>query len=239
MVRTRYVGRGPFAEAVARLDIHRRDQRAEARQAIREARESVCRLVEAASCRIIRLSAIVERGMVAAGHYRHRGSWRRRGVITMGTAPSTDPILEATSREKARRFFAALEDDELTAQLDKWAVDVGRIATDELIGMVTTSPLGKEATRLRLEQAESELAGRDPSPLVKLLARSVAVLRLERDIADTKFRRLLTGPVARDVLRWREFAHRRLNATIKTLAYVQNLDVSAVERVVAKLRIAG
>jgi hypothetical protein len=45
----------------------------------------------------------------------------------------------------------------------------------------------------------AEIAGNDPPPLIKLLARSVATLALERDLADLRFYRVLGDP------RWLEF----------------------------------
>jgi hypothetical protein len=75
---------------------------------------------------------------------------------------------------------------------------------------------------------------------VRLLARSVAALALERGLADAAYYRLaLPSPLARDVLRWRDYADRRLTAAIRTLASVRHIEMCDVRRTVEALRLVG
>jgi hypothetical protein len=246
-VRTWYVGRGPSAAAIACCHGHARDRRARARLKARELVEAGRRLVEADRRRIIHLGEIIDRAMVAAGYYKHKGTYRRRGVVTMRTLRdyANDPNLSmALRRESARRHFATLDGDELTAEIDQYAVDVEAIAAHELVAKVTGDPMQQEATLRRLDRAGDELAGPDPSPLVRLLARTVPVLTLERDVASVKSRRvdaegMPSSSINKDLWKIRDFVERRLNAAIRTLAYVRRVEQSAIRQAVDRLRIAG
>jgi hypothetical protein len=235
-VRSRYIGRGPAAEAVAWLDAHAREQRREAREIAERAR----RMGQAARERLSSLGSIVDRAMVAGGYYRHRGSWRRRGVITMGSIKDrATGIDRAIEREAARRHFASLEGDELAAQVDRLKIEMSAVALDSLINLITSAPYRQEACRRRVEQVEKELAGEDPSPLVRLLARSVAILEIEKYAADARFYKLteLGGPAEAAVLRWRALADRQLNAKIRTLAQVRSVEAASIQRTAARLRL--
>jgi hypothetical protein len=242
--RTRYYGRGPLALAVASLHTFERERRAEVRQAIREAAEPVRQLVRAARRRIISLGAIVDRAMTAGGFYRHSGCWRRRGVTTMRSIKmrATD-IQQAIEREAARRHFESLDGDELATAIDRLNIEMSDIALQSLLELVTSDPYRREACLRRVEDVERELAGEAPSPLVRLLARSVAILRIEKYVSDTKFYRItevgMETSIAAAALRWRALADRQLNAEIRTLAYVRNIEASSIEKTIGRLRLVG
>ena len=78
-----------------------------------------------------------------------------------------------------------------------------------------------------------------------MLARSIAVLSLERDLADLRFYRALGDPdglsykFSRDLLRWRDFAHRKLNSAMRTFSYISTIDISSLEKSVDRLKIAS
>lgn len=151
----------------------------------------------------------------------------------------------AIERERTRRHYEALDPKERDAEIRKYLVDVSAVAVDRLIGALTDNPLQHETQRRHLEQVADELAGPNATPLVQLLARSVAILGLERDLADARFYGILSDPegvafgFSRDLLQWRQFVHRRLNAAVRTLAGVRRLEIPAVERTAERLRILG
>jgi hypothetical protein len=162
----------------------------------------------------------------------------------MRTIESPDNILQAIEREKARRHFAALDGGELAAQIKRYAVNVAGIIKDELIAQVTLDPMQQEATALRLDQLATELAGPDPSPLIRLLAQSVAILNLERDVVVEKSVRVdaaggLFTSISRDLWRLRDMIERRLNNMMRTLAYVRRVEGSSIGRTVSRLRVVG
>jgi hypothetical protein len=79
--------------------------------------------------------------------------------------------------------------------------------------------------------------------VTRILARAVAIPQIEKYFADKKFYEII-GPglgsrTNRALLAWRDFAHRRLNATIKILTYVRDVEASTIERTVERFRIAG
>jgi hypothetical protein len=241
-VRSRYIGRGPAAEAMARLDAYARERRREAREATREVAERARRMGEEARDRLSSLGSIVDRAMVAGGYYRHRGTWRRRGVITMGSIKDREAETQrAIEREAARRHFAALEGDKLAAEVDRLNVEMSAVALDSLIELLTSDPYRQEAFRRKVERVAEELAGDDPTPLVRLLARGVAILQVEKYAADTRFYKLteLGGPAQAAVLGWRALVDRQLNAKIRTLAQVRDVEASAIEKTAGRLRLVG
>jgi hypothetical protein len=201
-------------------------------------------MAQAARRRLASLGSIVDRVMVAGGYYRHRGTWRRRGVITMRSLEehATD-IQQALERENACRHFASLEGDELAAEVDRLKIEMSAVALDSLIDLLTSDPYRQEAFRRRVERVVAELAGDDPSPLVRLLARGIAILEIEKYAADTRFYLLLEsgagGPAEAEALRWRALADRQLNAKIRTLAQVRSVEAASIQRTAARLRVVG
>jgi hypothetical protein len=246
-VHTFYLGRGPEAEAFAAGRARERGRWSLARLRLRERIEAGRRRIEAERRRIIRLGEVVERAMIAAGYYKHRGTWRRRGPITMGTvrnAENSSNIITVLQREAARRHFRSLDGDELAAEIERYAVDVAALAQEELVAGITDDPMRQEATCRRLEQVAAELAGPAPSPLVRLLSQNVAVLSLERDLATLRSRRAEPADmpftaINKDLWKLRGFIERRLNAAIRTLAHVRRVEASAIQKTVERLRIAG
>ena len=152
-------------------------------------------------------------------------------------------IDHAWRREGAKRHLDSLAPADRDAEISYHLVDVSKIAREELIARLTDDPFQQEVQARHLESVAAEIAGPDPPPLVKLLAKSIALLAIERDVADWKFYKLISVDVscqfARDLLRWRAFTHRKLNSAIRTLAYVRRVDATTVEQVIDRLRIAS
>jgi hypothetical protein len=239
-----YLGRSLVAEAASQLHTHQRLGRVKLQHAARKTAESICQPVEAVRSRINNVVQLVNRSMTVAGYYKHRGSWRRRGLITMRTLDKdSDSIQRAIDRDRARRYFDLLDGPVLEAALSRCGEEMWAVALEKLLGRITSDAFQREAYIRKIKRFEKKLAGDEPSHLVRMLARSVAILRVERGLADAKFFDLigigLGGRVDEFVLKWREFADRRLNAAIKTLAYVRKIEASTIERTVARFRIAG
>lgn len=244
-VRCCYLGRGKDAEEfVAKLDMNRRSLELKERL-LRRKIAALCRWISNNVERITGLCSTVENLLKAAGFYRHRGQWRRRGPFTMRVPHSPAEISNALVREKARRYFDELPPEKLDAEITKYLKDTSVYAVNELIAKITPDPIQQEIQFRQIERVTCELAGPSPTIVVKMLARSVAVLSLERDLADSRFYRALGDPeglsykFSRDLLRWREFAHRKLNSTIRTLAYIRRIDTTSFENTLEQLRIAS
>jgi hypothetical protein len=110
----------------------------------------------------------------------------------------------------------------------------------ELLDSLDLDEIGREATRLRFLKGMREIAGPDPSPLVRLLALGVALIKLEGELADLTFIQEGRGsPFFGDNLRWRAFVDKRLSAKIRTLAYVRHVEASTIQQTVETLRIAS
>ena len=97
----------------------------------------------------------------------------------------------------------------------------------------------REATRIFLIRTAEELAGEGASKVLKMVALSVVLFDCESHVASG---RLLASAARAGVphptlIRWRESAELRLNAKIKTLAYVRNLEESALTSSLARLRV--
>jgi hypothetical protein len=154
-------------------------------------------------------------------------------------------IEHSLKRELARRHFEALAPAERDAEIDKHLVNISVVAVEDLIRTVTGDPFQEEVQRRHFERVASKIAGDNATPLVRLLSRSVALMVMERDLADVRFFKLLQHPdrlefsFTRAWLRWRDFAHRKLNSAIRTLAYVRRVDVLDVENTIDRFRIAG
>jgi hypothetical protein len=190
--------------------------------------------------RVVALAGALDGLLRAAGWIRYWGVWKPRGKVTMATLSGRDvPVVEATRREQARRHFLQVEDVE--AEIRRFEVDVAAVHLRELCDRITADPMRREATRLQALKSASELAGPDASPILRQIALAVVMFSLESDLASA---RLLAAaetwaapPVA--LLRWRAGAELRLNAKLKTLAYVRHLEESSLQASLSRLRLAA
>jgi hypothetical protein len=181
--------------------------------------------------------------MIACGYYRHKRTWRRRGVVTMRGigAAGVGRLGEIVERERARRFFSSVEDQ--AAELAKYK-DISEAALDELVRLITSSPFEQEAHVRRVARAATALAGGVTEPATLEVARLVAILRLECSYVDSLYFRMvrdggLGTPVSREVAVWRDRSGRRLESMIRTLAYMKHCAFSDVEASVRRLRLAA
>jgi len=248
-VRSLYVGAGELAVRVAEADRRRGDLRREAttsRRSAREALEAADRS-QAAACAAV--GAVVRLAMASAGYHRPgRGPWRRRrmaGEIARraAPAPSAGPaggesgalVLRVLQGDESalpdfRRLLAAeparmlaTADRSLTYLVEEAAID--RIAGDCLFTKATL-PVQMEAMR-------RDLAGPDPSPVVRLLASRAALCWLETIDWDMRAAREAGATEAREdhLDRMRGRAVRRHLAALQALAQVARLGVASSLRV--------
>jgi hypothetical protein len=191
------------------------------------------------------LDRAVDSSMTRSGYYKYEYKWHKRGVTTMRGLGALGGITNALKREKARRFLDELEPEERDRYIEQNAVDVEQLAIEELISRIFQDPAQQELQLRRLTQLTDELAGPAPEPVVKLLAKTCAVMLLERNFADFTFRTQigerggLTSKFARAALEWRDFADRKVQSNIRTLAYVRHLDINMLKDTVSRFKIAG
>jgi hypothetical protein len=152
-----------------------------------------------------------------------------------------DPVRAAIEKEQARRHLAQADDEEVA----RLAVDVSERHLAELLDRITHDPMRAEATKLEILRLADELAGPDPSPAVKLLARVAAMLKAEYDVASTRYLHAVgvksgvSTPIAGGLLRWRGFAARRLGLAVRSLAAVRKIEESKIETMLNRLKLAG
>ena len=94
-----YVGRGEYADEFAALSERLKQLRVLKRRITADG----CCWVAIQAERITRFCGIVDGLLQAAGFYRHRGEWRRRGPIMRKV--SDEEITHLLARERARRLF--------------------------------------------------------------------------------------------------------------------------------------
>jgi hypothetical protein len=145
---------------------------------------------------------------------------------------------EAVEKERARRFFARAED--IDREIEKYRIDVVEPHMQALLALLSPDAVRREATRLFLLKTAESLAGPDASEVLRQVALCVTLFDLESHVASG---RLLTS-AARGVphaglIRWRESAELRLNAKLKTLAYVRDIEQASLQSSLARLRISA
>ena len=109
--------------------------------------------------------------------------------------------------------------------------DVAEQAEEGLIRASATGGFGRLTVRRTLERTRDELAGRRPTPLVRLAARHVAICGLEADLAHRSSAASLAKGVVppEDVQRWLDRADGRYRKALKCLADLQRIALPAVQ----------
>ena len=230
-VTSEYAGSGDFATLAGRLEALEREER---RRELAEERNERDRL-EAEDSPVAemfhRVEIIARAAREAAGYHRHRRSeWRKRR--TMKDAPKSDPS-KVHTREILDRAQAG---DETTRPIIReWLatrpallkeLDIATIAEDVLLKSACGKNIVSQEVLARdLRALADKLAGPDPSPIEHLLARRAAacwyaVNVYEKQYADSKEATLKMGTYLQERI---DRAHRRLMASLKTLATVRRL----------------
>jgi hypothetical protein len=159
----------------------------------------------------------------------------------MGNISGRDiPTAEAVARESARRAF--LKAPDVDALVERHRVDVIEAHMRSLTELIAPgSATRQEATRLFLLKTAEQLAGEGATPILKMIALSIVLFDAESHMASS---RVLAS--AKDhwvpnlsLVRWRESAELRLNAKMKTLAFVRNMEESALSRSLSRLKLVA
>jgi hypothetical protein len=104
--------------------------------------------------------------------------------------------------------------------------DLARLAEQSWIALIAgPDPLLREALERRVEALQVEIAGPDPSPLVRLLARRVVATWLQVQQADALSAQAVNLPIRQAAYldRRQDAAHRRHLAALSALATVRRL----------------
>jgi hypothetical protein len=150
----------------------------------------------------------------------------------------TIPTAEAMERERARRHFLGAED--LAAEVERYRVDVVEGHMRTLVELITPDPMRREATRLFLLETAERLAGEGASAVLKMVAISVVVFDTESHLASSRVLLSAKSGVPHVALvRWRESAELRMNAKIKTLALVRDMEQAELSRSLARLKLVA
>jgi hypothetical protein len=188
--------------------------------------------------RVVALARETDGFLRRCGWIRVLAIWQPRGRITMRNLSGRDvPMEEAFRREQARRHFLKVED--VDAEVERFRADVAEGHLRALAERIAPdAPMRQEATKRYLVKLADELAGPDASKVLRMVALSVVLFDAESHLASS---RLLSsakvGLPHLALVRWRESAELRLNAKLKTLAYVRNLEESSLAQSLARLRI--
>jgi hypothetical protein len=230
------LGDGPEAVRVAGGIAARRRGRLDVAEARAEIKLAVARLR--------RLGSASHDLMVRAGYYKVGAKWRRRGIITMNMLDKSISVREALAREKARRHF--LEADDQDAEINRYLIDVADLHLDGLAARVVPGDaMRQEAIKLDIRRAATELGGPDPSAIVAALALTVAMLKVEYDLASFRYmvavdeERDTPVGVTSELRKWRDFACRRFTSAAKAIAFIRKLQLSDVESNLGRLRVVG
>jgi hypothetical protein len=147
-------------------------------------------------------------------------------------------IQQAVEAERARRHFLKVED--VAKEVERYRADVIEPHMKALVELISPNAMRREATRLFLIRTAEQLAGEGASPMLKMVALGVVLFDAESHVASAR----VLGSAARGVphlslVRWRESAELRMNAKLRTLAYVRDLETNSLRGSLARLRIAA
>jgi len=249
-----YVGSGAFAATVAEFDRLERNQRRLEREADRAEREAI----SAAERPLHAFSAAVDRAvsvaMTAAGFHRQgRHQWRRKRVV-MKTQDKTAAKAETAEEQQAVRLLKLMEagDPSYVEMIPKFLDDepefaetIGNMADAALKailgGHLGENPLRAEAARRWVERIVKQLEGDEPSAVESMLARRIAMNWLVVSLYEFRSgREMSVGvPLAKAAFYEKRItaAHNRLLSSLRTLATVRRLPLSAVSVTVGKVTV--
>jgi hypothetical protein len=192
--------------------------------------------------RVDRAARIGDRLLELCGHRFHYGIWRRRKVTMHGL--KFGEIGAALDRERLRRAVEGIDDH--GEEVDRLGEGLER---DCLLSFALSAYPGNVDRQARLfEQVGAlaeALAGPSPSPALRLLARSVALLQHEAWFIADRCHRVtaveggLFTKALRDLDGLRTTAERRLNANVKALSYVCNIESDHVRAITDRYRLVG
>ena len=248
-VASEYVGRGEVADLVAKADAARWAQgrrRAEAWRAERTRLDDVDR---SQTMRFALVEALVGMALESAGYRRHnRGEWRAR---RMGNKARTPAIAKPEAppgrvgREEAIEVLRRAERGDKSALprlRELFGADSGGlllgICGGDLAARAEAAATGrmagtqlafKEALTTKLAALRRELAGPEPTPVVRLLAERVVLCWLDAHDWELRHNQAmeraggLSHSQSEHFQKMRDRSHRRYLQALKALAQVQRM----------------
>jgi hypothetical protein len=237
-VRSRYLGRGPLAEAAASLDALERGRRIDRTERTRAERSRIAVLEGP----VLEYSQSVDRLFAAwmplHGWYKHRGQWRKRGPITRRVLMSkgSDDVEAASRAEESGRLRA---EGDFEALMRRYRADTAQNAMDMLISEITDDPFRRECLRRNAVRLQKELAGDHPSPIERILAERVAVCYLDTyysDMLAISNSNLVHGDITQ---RRQDRAQRRYLQAIRALAECRKIEASTIQDKVRRFNVVG
>jgi hypothetical protein len=233
-VRSRYIGRGPFAEAVANLDARRRERRAESGAERVRLAAIERRVVEYCNG----TDELVSAWLRMTGWHNHRGQWRRNGRITRRVIMKKGyKSVDAAAR--AEEFARCLAKGDFDGLMLRFGGNMALNASYAIICRIGSDPLKRASLLLKFDRLHHELAGRHPSPIEKVLAERVAVCYLDSYYSDQLAQcncNMIRGEFYQ---RRQDRAHRRYLNAVKMLAECRKLEAQTIEQTVQRLHLVG
>jgi hypothetical protein len=233
-VRTRYVGRGPAAEAVAALDVAGRARRIEDRELARTERERLARLEGPLVEYCEGVDGPFDAWMRLSAWHQHKGPWRRTGRIKRRNRHTLTKIDELLAAEVFRR---PEQEGHLTDLIETYGGDLAGRVLDMIISSITDDPKEREALRRQYARLRDDLAGPAPSASERVLAERVAVAHFDSyysDLLAHSHYNMLHGDF---VQRRQDRAERRYLRAVRALAECRKIEASTVRRAAEELRL--
>lgn len=105
----------------------------------------------------------------------------------------------------------------------RYATSLPSASRINMLNTVTNNDESFDVITREIKKVETDLAGENPSPIVKLLASAAAAAYLDMWITDSHGKKHLDNP-SESQERYRNRAHRRYLSTLKALATVRRLE---------------
>jgi hypothetical protein len=242
---TTYAGSGPIALGAARSDAEAREERAAEAAAWRRERDRLETADRTLGDLCRGALAIAQAAIEARGYHQHKRQWRRRRPMSQ-PAEKMRTLLTDTGRdaeETYRLLKAAQAGDKATLPKLRALFDEGPevletfleggqrdlVSAAEIAVIESacgpTDLLQREILIRDLDRTATELAGADPTPVERLLARRAALCWNATNLYEIHFAKRdgMTMQQADTYQRQIDRAHRRLLQTLRTLETVRRL----------------
>jgi hypothetical protein len=237
-VRSRYIGRGPRAEAVASLDARRRERRIERKEHSQAERDRFVAIEMAVVEYCSGVDELFAASMRLNGWHLHHGQWRRNGRITRRVIMTKGyKSLDAAAR--AEEFARCLAKGDFDGLMLRFGGNMAFNSSYAIICRIGSDPIQRASLVLKVGRLQHDLAGKDPSPIEKVLAERVAVCYLDAYYSDQLAQWNCDMIRGEFYERRQDRAHRRYLQAIKTLAECRKLEAQTIQQTVEGLRLVG
>jgi hypothetical protein len=233
-VRSRYIGRGPFAEAVANLDARGRERRAES-GAERERLAAIERRV-VEYCKAT--DELASAWLRMTGWNNHRGQWRRNGRITRRVIMKKG-YKSFDAAAQAEEFARCAAKGNFEGLILRFDGNMAHNASYAIICRIASDPFQRTSLLLKFYRLQHELAGKHPSPIENVLAERVAVCYFDSYYSDQLAQWNCDMIRGEFYQRRQDRAHRRYLQAVKMLAECRKLEAQTIEKTVEGLHLVG